>query len=194
MIEAKHNITTKGSSTRNRIVEQARKLLIEKGYEAFVMRELADTLGIKLGNLQYYFKTKEVLILEIFNLEAMQDVLTIQGHQQKRDTATEAFSAIVQDLVARWRGSSGVLFSILGTLALHNTAYKQLYRTVYQDFYLALEDCLGEMNPDISQDEVQLRVRLITALIDGSPMQTRIGKLQDYLDRVQAQAELIALA
>ena len=194
MKETEHNITTKGSSTRNRIVKEARRLLVEKGYEAFVMRELADTLGIKLGNLQYYFKTKESLILHVFEIEALQDVLTIQGHQQKWDTAREAFSAIVRDLVARWRGSSGVLFSTLGILALHNSAYKKLYRSVYQDFYLALEGCLGEMNPDLSKDEVQVRVRLITALIDGSPMQTRIGKLQYYLDRVQAQAELIALA
>jgi len=49
------------------------------------------------------------------------------------------------------------------------------------------------MKPNLSDDEIALRVRLITALIDGSSMQTQVGSVQDYLDQVQVQAEAIAL-
>lgn len=186
--------TSKGSSTRDRIVKEARKQLVERGYEAFVMRELADTLGIKLGNLQYYFKTREALIVHVIEQEAANDVLTIRSLRQKWNTADDAFRAIVLNLVTRWRGDSGVLFSTLGTLAMHNKSYKQLYRTIYRDFYLALESALREMKPSLLDDEVALRVRLITALIDGSPMQRQVGNVQSYLERVQVQAEAIALA
>jgi len=41
---------------------------------------------------------------------------------------------------------------------------------------------------------VALRVRIITALIDGSPMQTHLDSVQGFLDRVQLQAKTIALA
>ena len=187
-------ITSKGLSTRERIVEAARKQLVEQGYDQFVMRELADVLGIKLGNLQYYFKTREALILHVIEAESARDILTIHAHQQRRISAEEVFRAIVQDLVERWRGDSGLLFSTLGTLSLHNKAYKRLYLAVYADFYRALEEPLRDLNPTISDEEVALRVRLITALIDGSPMQTGIGSVEDFLNRVQAQAEIIALA
>jgi AcrR family transcriptional regulator len=194
MEKAEQSHTTKGSTTRGRILQAARKQLVEQGYEAFVMRELADSLGIKLGNLQYYFKTREALILCVIETEAARDAAMIQEHQQNSETACEAFRAIVRDLVARWRGHGGVLFSTLGTLSLHNKSYRQLYRSVYADFYDALEKPLREMNPRLSDEEVRLRVRLITALIDGSPMQTQVGSMQVYLDRLQAQVELIALA
>ena len=185
-------LTTKGLSTRNRILQAARKQLVEGGYESFVMRELAGSLGIKLGNLQYYFKTREQLILQVIETEAAKDVLTFEQHKQEGKPANEAFRSIVQDLVTRWRGNSGVIFSTLVTLALHNKPFKQLYRSIYAKFYSALEGPLLEMNPGLSHDETALRVRLITALIDGSSMQTQVGSVQQYLERVQGQAELIA--
>lgn len=49
------------------------------------------------------------------------------------------------------------------------------------------------MNHKLDEEEVRLRVRLVTALVDGSPMQIRVGELQTFLDRVQDQAEQIAL-
>jgi len=185
-------LTTKGLSTRNRILQAARKQLVEGGYESFVMRELAGSLGIKLGNLQYYFKTREQLILQVIETEAAKDVLTFEQHKQEGKPANEAFRSIVQDLVTRWRGNSGVISSTLVTLALHNKPFKQLYRSIYAKFYSALEGPLLEMNPGLSHDETALRVRLITALIDGSSMQTQVGSVQQYLERVQGQAELIA--
>lgn len=124
------------------------------------MRELPDVLGIKLGNLQYYFKTQETLILHVIEVEAARDVLTIQTHRQKTGTAKEAFRAIVQDLVARWYGDSGLLFSTLGMLSLHNKAYKRLYLTVYADFYQALEGPLGDINPKILLRSHSYRIAL----------------------------------
>jgi len=124
------------------------------------MRELADVLGIKLGNLQYYFKTQETLILHVIEVEASRDVLTIQTHRQKTGAAKEVFRAIVQDLVARWHGDSGLLFSTLGMLSLHNKAYKRLYLTVYADFYQALEGPLRDINPKILLRSHSYRIAL----------------------------------
>jgi AcrR family transcriptional regulator len=194
MIDVEQPVTSKGSSTRARIVKEARKQLVERGYEAFVMRELADNLGIKLGNLQYYFKTREALILHVIEQEAAKDILIIQSLRQNGDSAADVFRSIVRNLVTRWRSSGGVLFSTLATLAMHNKSYKQLYRTTYENFYFALAVPLREMKPSLSDDEIALRVRLVTALIDGSPMQTQVGSMKHYLDRVQVQAEAIALA
>ena len=184
--------TPKGSTTRDRILAAARKRLIECGIDRFALRELADSLEIKLGNLQYYFKTREALVLQVLEEEAERDRTIIRTHQQNLKNPKDAFRAIVQDLTTRWRGDSGVLFSTLGTLAIHNKAYRKLYRSIYASFYLELEAPLRSLNPTLSESEIALRARLITALIDGAPMQTQIANKPIFLQRIQEQAESIA--
>ena len=51
---------------------------------------------------------------------------------------------------------------------------------------------MRQLNPSLSDEEISLRVRLVTALVDGSPMQVQVGDTQAYLSAVQAEAELIA--
>lgn len=184
--------TSKGSSTRDRILAAARARLIEHGIEEFALREIAESLGIKLSNLQYYFKTRESLIFQVLDNEAARDRATIKAHQQNSKDAADTFRKIVHDLTTRWRGDSGVLFSTLGTLAIHNEDYRRLYRSIYADFYKALEVPIRSLNANLSDSELALRVKLITALIDGAPMQTQITKKQIFLERIQVQAESIA--
>lgn len=158
------------------------------------MRELADSLGMKLGNLQYYFKTRESLVFHVIEREAAKDVEAIESHLQADGSAMEAFGAIVQDLVTRWRGSTGVLFSTLTALSMHNAGFRKLYRGIYSRFYAALEKLVREVNPALSYEETAIRVRMITSLIDGSPMQIKVGDKQHYLDCVQRQVQAIAVA
>lgn len=186
--------TTKGASTRERILNAARKKLIEDGIDQFALRELADSLEMKLGNLQYYFKTREALVLQVLQDEAARDRAVIQAHQQNSSDAAQVFRAIVRDLTTQWRGESGVLFSTLGTLAIHNKEYRKLYRSIYTDFYAALAQPLRLLNPKLSESELALRVRLVTALIDGAPMQPQIANKRVFLQRIQAEAESIARA
>ena len=61
-------------------------------------------------------------------------------------------------------------------------------------FYDALALPLKELNPTLNEDAIVLKVRLITALVDGSPMQVKVGNMQNYLNEVQALAEQIALS
>ena len=72
--------------------------------------------------------------------------------------------------------------------------FRDLYRSIFESFYGALEASVRGINHELNDDEVRLRVRLVTALVDGSSMQVRVGDLQTFLDRVQDQAEQIALS
>lgn len=184
--------TPKGNSTCDRIVAAARKKLVENGVDGFSLRELATSLDLKLSNVQYYFRTREALLLHVFEREALADVAVIEA-KRSSGSEREAFRAIVRELVIRWRGDSGILMSTLGTMSLHHKEFRVLYRSIYDAFYNALEASVRSMNHKLDEEEVRLRVRLVTALVDGSPMQIRVGELQTFLDRVQDQAEQIAL-
>ena len=186
-------LTSKGASTRDRIVEAARTMLLERGYDGLVLRELADSLGIKLGNLQYYFPTREALALHVLGVEGARDALLIED-QRRSDGPLPTFRTSVRDMALRYRGASGQLLLMITALAQHNVAFEQLYRDSYANFYPVFEKLLGEMQPALPAAEVAARARLINALVEGSAFQIDVGDLDVYLDRVLAEAERIALS
>lgn len=60
-------------STRQRILEQARLLFNERGYNGVSMGDIADAVGISKGNLTYHFNKKEA-IMEALVLESRREV------------------------------------------------------------------------------------------------------------------------
>ena len=52
-------------STRQKILDTARTLFNESGYNSVSLRDIAKTVGISEGNLTYYFQKKENLMEEL---------------------------------------------------------------------------------------------------------------------------------
>lgn len=52
-------------SPRQRILENARQLLMEYGYEEFSIREVAKSCGLAVGTIYNYFSTKHDLVVQI---------------------------------------------------------------------------------------------------------------------------------
>ena len=67
------------SETEIRIIKGAVKLFLENGYSATTIKMIQDETGVKLGNITYYFRTKEdmlyILVQEImdFHLNVIED-------------------------------------------------------------------------------------------------------------------------
>jgi hypothetical protein len=76
---------------------------------------------------------------------------------------------------------------------MHNAAFRELYTQIYSRFYAALKKLLHEVNPELSDEENTIRVRIITSLIDGSAMQIQVGDIERFLERIQQQALVIAI-
>ena len=60
----------------------ARDLLVEGGLDTFAMRTVAARAGMRLGNLQYYYATRDDLLEEVIRTEFERDLNTV------RDTVT----------------------------------------------------------------------------------------------------------
>ena len=52
-------------NTRGKILDKALEMFNERGIEYVGLRELAGVLGIRVGNISYYFPTKDDLIFEL---------------------------------------------------------------------------------------------------------------------------------
>ncbi len=55
----------KGFETKENIINVSRKLFYELGYTKATVQNIADTAGVPLGLIPYYFKTKDNIVLEI---------------------------------------------------------------------------------------------------------------------------------
>ncbi|MFF0779579.1 TetR/AcrR family transcriptional regulator [Streptomyces sp. NPDC003720] len=53
-------------NTRQRIQDVALELFVEQGYEKTSLREIAERLGVTKAALYYHFKTKEEIIVSLF--------------------------------------------------------------------------------------------------------------------------------
>ena len=53
--------------TREIILQCARELFMERGYNSVSMRDIADAAGIRIGNLTYHFPRKELLVEAIYS-------------------------------------------------------------------------------------------------------------------------------
>jgi len=56
----------KSEITRQKIMDAAYRLFIEKGYDGLRMQELADRAGVNKGLLHHYFRSKQALFNSIF--------------------------------------------------------------------------------------------------------------------------------
>jgi AcrR family transcriptional regulator len=52
-------------SGRDRIMDEAATLFLNRGYEATSLRHLADVVGMKAGSIYYHFASKDDLLTEI---------------------------------------------------------------------------------------------------------------------------------
>lgn len=55
-------------NTREKIIQASVDLFNEKGITPVTLRDIADRVGISIGNLAYHFKNKDFIIIEIFKM------------------------------------------------------------------------------------------------------------------------------
>ncbi|MEM1433044.1 MAG: TetR/AcrR family transcriptional regulator [Pseudomonadota bacterium] len=190
---ATSSLTAKGSSTRSRILAEARGLLVTGGYQRVVLRAVAEACGIKLGNLQYYFPTLDALLLAVIELEGQKDLETIRRAVDQQQDPVSALRAIAAELVTRWRSDSGGVYATLNLLSLHHPDYRALYKRIYADHYGALAQVIAAAAPGLPKTEYDQRARLMTALIDGAAYQQSAGRKAQFLSRVVETACALAL-
>lgn len=59
-------LSSRSQETRKKILEAARKLFAEKGYDGVSMEDIAQASGVRKSLIYYYFESKEVLFEEVW--------------------------------------------------------------------------------------------------------------------------------
>ena len=147
-----------------------------------------------LGNLQYYFPSRESLVEAVVRREAESDISELKLLCKQGDGRQVDFERFVNHLVTKWRGDSGKIFGLLNYLSLHNDAFRAIYYEVYDQFYAALVDVIRCTNPALSEAESLLRARVVTALVDGAVLQLGQSGKRKFLREIARVARETVMA
>lgn len=182
---------TKGQKRRAEITSLGRDLLIEEGYDAFVLRTIAARAEITLGNLQYYFPVREDLLEEIVRQEFERSLSTVRQAITGLGSAETRLTYMVHQLLEDWNQTGGRVYAVTFMLALHQERFRHLHKKHYRHFYQAVADLVRELNPAASSDEALKRARLVTTLMDGSLFQVAPHGRGSRAERKRFHDELV---
>lgn len=129
--------------TRERILEVARELFTDNGYEGTSLREIADRLGFTKAALYYHFQSKEQLLLALLE--------PVQGMVAQLLTDLEA-----ADGPGAW---GEVLSGVIAQMASHMAFFRLLQRN------RSVIEQLGGWH-ELMSDHVQMHERLERTVLD----------------------------
>jgi AcrR family transcriptional regulator len=167
--------TSKGLQRREEILTAARKRLIEEGYNHFVLREIAAQCGMSIGNLQYYFRTRERLLEEVTRTALFDDLKTLNAISQSAPRGKAQLRELASAILRKWLGENGKIYAVASFLSHSEPAFRSLLSELYRQFFDHLIVVLKNLRPRLHRQTLLDKARLITAVLDGAVIQLRNG-------------------
>jgi AcrR family transcriptional regulator len=157
----------KGRDKRQYVLEAAADLLIDSGYHNFSMRKVADAAGIRLGNLQYYFPSKEKLVKAMLDnalSRYLDDFFEIRQHGTPEEQFLTVINHVVFDLNSK---RTTVFFPELWSLSNHEKGVTKSMDDMYENYRRVLAGIIGDVNPELSLQQCRRLALFISASLEG---------------------------
>jgi AcrR family transcriptional regulator len=185
----------KGLETRQRIIDVARNILIEQGYENFVLRNVALEANIKPGNLQYYFASKKELLAAVL-LPEIGRYEDIYSQFSERGTGVDRIvSALVDFLLKEIKLKSTTnIWYVVWAQSAHDDDLAEMMDEWYAEYMGSLKALFQHIVPGISSQRAGHAASILTAVMDG--LTNQIGharkrhRIHDKIDQTVKQTLL----
>ena len=177
----------KGRQRREQILDAATAILVEEGYAGFSARKIADRLGIRLSNVQYYFATPHDLLAALFERE-------MTRARQAFETAGSRDLETLIDMLLDGQDDAGYcrLFWELWALSARDPATADIMARFYDGYRQAIEDLIAEAAPDMPPARRHHRAILLMSMIEGLSLFRGQGRNAGVGDKALRE-ELLAL-
>lgn len=178
--------SSKGQERSEAILDATEQLLVEEGHAALTLRGVAQRAGIRLGNLQYYFATREelvrALLARILERATAQVEARVGGAAASSRTLDTALEPLLED---QKDPDSYRLFYDLWAMAAREPTIAAELRAFYARYIDAVAQRLREASPGLGRAETRARAELLVALLEGLSL-FRSGTLGEPDKRVDA--------
>jgi TetR/AcrR family transcriptional regulator, transcriptional repressor for nem operon len=207
MIEADPNPRRAPSAVRPKVVEAARRLFWERGYDATSLQDVAAAAHVKAGSLYYFFRTKEDLLLAVLDryVEMLWPAVIAPAFARATDPLERIFA-----ILEGYR--QGLIYTDfkhgcpIGNLAVEVSDTLPRARAKialnFEGWRGWIRKCLAEASDRLPSnlDQEALAVFVLTVM-EGAVMQARahhslvpyeasVAQLRDYFNRLRAEGAL----
>jgi len=178
----------KGLSRLFSILDAAAAVFMESGYAALTMRKVANHAGISIGNLNYYYRTKEDLLRDLLDyvinpyLEEFDRRRELAGASPEKQLAA-VLRFWIEDLNTP---ETTVFFPELWALANHDEYIAELTDALYAKARINLIELIPQINPTLTNKEVEEIALYLCASMEGltlfvgnnKPWEKRLNELK----------------
>jgi len=193
-------LTDKGSSTATRILEEAKNILVEDGFLGLSFRAIAKRTGTTVGNIGYYYGTKDDLMVDL--AEYIFDRWEFRLQRDMPPSMTdrrEKFRYFIRYMIDQNKQRKTMfLLMEMWAMANRSLAVSKMMDTFYGRLRDSIDGMIADLNPKMTADTRALRAALITTQIEGlmilvGPRKPKHRELDGIEDEALAQIETMAL-
>ncbi|MFX1766357.1 TetR/AcrR family transcriptional regulator [Paraburkholderia sp. A1RI-2L] len=175
--------TTRGNRELRlaQIILAAQQAFQEDGYAGFGARGVAGRVGITLGNLQYYFRTKEELLrvaLETYVRQIVKDHSAIAN--QSGVGPTRRCSELVDRVFHDINETDMPKFLLeLWAFAQHEPYAAELVEEMHSEYRSSFAKLLAEIHPTLTNEQRLVRASILVVQMAGLVIANHFGRDSD---------------
>jgi AcrR family transcriptional regulator len=160
----------RGQDGVEQILRAALTILVEQGYRAVTMRAIAKACDMKLGNVTYYFPTRNELVRALFDAVVSSYEASFEAISHEEGTSPEArlesiIKLILEDITTK---KTTRFFPELWALANHDPFVFERVHELYQRARVVLNELIAEINPALPVDERETLALFMSASMEGT--------------------------
>lgn len=193
--------TTKGNDRVATILAAAKDILVTQGFPNLSYRNIAKGAGIAVGNVNYYYASKDDLMIDLAHYIFDQwDHRFRKRVPAKLKDGREIFRFSVEFMISENKRDRTVnLLMEMWAMANHSPSVSKMLGAFYEKMRTWIGEMIERVRPDLSKDSRDLRAALITAQIEGlmiliGPKRVRYGELAGLERAAVLQIERLAFS
>ncbi len=180
-----HTLNRPGTATQQKglsrllsILDAARDIFMEQGYSSLTMRKVAARANISIGNLNYYYRTKEDLLRDL--LEYVINPY-LDEFERVRKQAGMSPEKQIRAVLGFWLDDLETpettgFFPECWALSNHNTFVAELVDNLYIKARQSLNELIPQINPTLTQKESEQIALYMCASMEGLTIFAGHGK------------------
>ncbi|RKG98965.1 TetR/AcrR family transcriptional regulator [Corallococcus sp. CA053C] len=162
-------VHAKGTERVGHILDAAMDVLVQDGYAGLSVRGVAQRAGVSLGNLQYYFPTKQDVVRALLARYLEQALKRVRervegGGREPAQRLRHALDAILEDQDSP---HACQLFAELWALAARDAMVADALAVFYAGYRAGVVELLRELSPDLTPARRERRAALLVAFLEG---------------------------
>lgn len=154
------------------IIEVALEIILESGYQALTLREVARRCKVQIGAISHYYKSRAVLLQDVINSVMVPYSENFRAIQHVPDATPEQkleriIRFLLEDIQTR---RTTRLFPHLWALANHDAFVAKAVDSVYILERTTFTDLIAEINPGLNDAERETLAVFLSSAVAGSTM------------------------